>query len=289
MMRQQEADTLTDPDKLGIILAPFGTLSSAAYATYEAISQAYEKEFINHPIRLAFTSRLMRKKLAEREGFYVPGLLGALQDMQDLDCQRVVIQSLQIVPGQEFHQIAELVRSLKPIYGSGVPRLGLGLSLLSDLSECKAVSSLLAAIVRRAGLEIASGEERHEPKEAVLLAGHGTGHPSDALYSLLADILKKEHRNVFLAGIEGSTGLEQMLPDLKESGAERVLLMPFLLVAGGHAEKDLFGPGPRSWKSILEREGYSVLCYNRGLGESPEVLSIFMGHTRSALEKMKKT
>jgi len=287
-MREQEADILIDPDKLGIILAPFGTLSPAAYATYEAISQAYEKEFFNHPIRLAFTSRLMRKKLAEREGISVPGLLGALQEMQDLDCRGAVVQSLQIVPGQEFHQIAELVRSLRPISCSGVPCLGLGLPLLSDLSDCMTVSSLLAALIPRADFEIASGEERHKLREAVLLAGHGTGHPSDALYSLLAGILKKKHRNVFLAGIEGSVGLEELLPDLKESGAERVRLMPFLLVAGGHAEKDLFGPDPRSWKSILEREGYSVLCHHRGLGESPEVLSIFMEHTRSALEKIKK-
>ncbi|MRR36028.1 hypothetical protein EG829_15400, partial [bacterium] len=68
----------------GIILAPYGTLSPAAYSTYEAIVKAYEKEFPLHPVRLAFTSRLMKKRLQEKEGISVPGLLGALQDMQDL-------------------------------------------------------------------------------------------------------------------------------------------------------------------------------------------------------------
>ena len=124
----------------------------------------------------------------------------------------------------------------------------------------------------------------------MLLAGHGTGHPSDALYSLLASILEKEHRNVFLGSIEGAFGLEELLPDLKDSGAERVLLMPFLLVAGGgsHAENDLFAGDEKSWKSILEREGYAVLCHHRGLGESAEIWSIFLDHTRSALQMIAK-
>ena len=272
----------------GIILAPYGTLSLAAYSTYEAIVKAYEKEFPMHPVRLAFTSRLMKKRLQEKEGISVPGLLGALQDMQDLGCQKVVVQSLQILPGKEFHQIAELVRSLRSGRGPGIPLLELGLPLLSGLADCRAVSSVLPALISRTGVDISLKGEGHESREAVLLAGHGTGHPSDALYSLLASILEKEHRNVFLGSIEGAFGLEELLPDLKESGAERVLLMPFLLVAGGHAENDLFAGDEKSWKSILEREGYAVLSHYRGLGESAEILSIFLDHTRSALQMIAK-
>lgn len=110
----------------------------------------------------------------------------------------------------------------------------------------------------------------------MLLAGHGTGHPVDALYCLLAGILKNQHRNVYLASIEGALGLDDILPLLKESGAERVPIMPFMLVAGGHAEKDLFGANEESWKSIL-REGYAVLSHNQGSGDSLEIVSLFMG------------
>jgi len=120
----------------------------------------------------------------------------------------------------------------------------------------------------------------------VLLAGHGTNHPADALYCLLASILDKQYRNVFLASIEGAFGLEDLLPALKERGAERILLMPFMLVAGGHAEKDLFGVDPQSWKSILEREGYQVSSHNQGMGESSEVISLFLERTRRAMDKM---
>lgn len=277
---------MADISKRGIVLAPYGSLSLAALATYERIVQVYEKEFPGFAIRLAFTSTLMRKRLAEKKGITVPGLLGALQELQDLGCNRVAVQSLQIVPGGEFHQIAELVYSLRSGHTYGIPGLELGLPLLSSISDCRTVSSMLPALISRAGVDILSKKDGQGSREAVLLAGHGTSHPADALYRLLAGILKNQHRNVYLTSIEGALGLDDILPLLKESGAERVLIMPFMLVAGGHAEKDLFGANEESWKSILEREGYAVLSYNQGLGDSLEIVSLFMGRTKSALEKM---
>lgn len=281
-----EVIMMADKSKAGIVLAPYGSLYSPALATYERIVQVYEKKFSGYGIRLAFTSSLMRKRLAEKKGINVPGLLGALQELQDLGCNRVAVQSLQIVPGGEFHQIAELVHSLRSGRAFGVPGLELGLPLLSGLSDCRTVSSMLPALISRAGVDIPSKGDGQGSREAVLLAGHGTGHPADALYCLLAGILKSQHRNVYLASIEGALGLEDILPDLRESGAESILLMPFMLVAGGHAEKDLFGADPQSWKSILEREGYAVRSYNQGLGDSLEIVSLFLERTKSALEKM---
>jgi sirohydrochlorin cobaltochelatase len=76
-----------------------------------------------------------------------------------------------------------------------------------------------------------------------------------------------------------------LLPELKGCGARVVRLLPFLLVAGGHAENDIFGCSPASWKSTLEREGYEVVVDRRGLGERAEIVSRFLEHTRNALEK----
>ena len=118
----------------------------------------------------------------------------------------------------------------------------------------------------------------HEPeKEAVLLAGHGTGHPADALYSLMARVLEKDHSNVFLGTIEGFPGLSEMVAELKSLGTRKVRLLPFLLVAGGHAENDIAGAAPESWKSTLEREGFEVEVQLRGLGETEGIVSILIG------------
>jgi sirohydrochlorin cobaltochelatase len=76
------------------------------------------------------------------------------------------------------------------------------------------------------------------------------------------------------------------LPELNGSGVRVVRLLPFLLVAGVHAENDIFGMSPTSWKSTLEREGYEVVADRRGLGERAEIVTLFLEHTRNALEKV---
>ena len=285
-------------EKTGIVLAPYGTLFPPALATYDQIKRAYELEFPGLPIRLAFTSRLMRKRLLEKEGISVQSLLSALAELHDLGIESVVVQSLQIVPGGEFHQVAALVQGLKDSRRQAFSRLETGLPLLSDLPDCRRISSLLPSFWSggASNANAADGITDEKPprefslwdpeREAVLLVGHGTGHPADALYSLMAQILKREHRNVFLGTIEGFSGLEDLLPELKGCGAKVVRLLPFLLVAGGHAENDIAGQSPESWKSTLEREGFEVAADLRGLGESPEIVSLFLEHTRNALEKM---
>ena len=98
---------------IGIVLAPYGTLFPSALATYDQIQKTYEREFPGSPVRLAFTSHLMRKRLQENEGISVLSLPAALAELHDLGSESVVVQSLQIVPGGEFHQVAALVQGLK--------------------------------------------------------------------------------------------------------------------------------------------------------------------------------
>ena len=264
---------------IGIVLAPYGSLYPSARATYDQIRNAYERIFPGSPVRLAFTSRTMMARLLEKEGISAPSLPAALADLHNLGLENVVIQSLQIVPGVEFHQVAALVqgwKGTKPAFS----RIEIGLPLLSSLSDCRRVSSLLPAFCS------GPAYRRDLEKEAVLLVGHGTGHPADALYSLMSMVLKKGHKNVFLGTMEGFTSLAELLPELKSSGVKIVRLLPFLLVAGGHAENDIFGQSPLSWKSTLERVGYEVVVDRHGLGERREIVSLFLEHTRNALEKM---
>jgi sirohydrochlorin cobaltochelatase len=236
----------------------------------------------------------MRRRLRETEGINILSPQSALAELSEEGTGRVVVQSLQIVPGGEFHQMASWAADQKRRMPDH-PCLQIGLPLLSGLQDCRRVSSLLPSFFREnahhrspekeamktARMEVMTAEV----KEAVILVGHGTGHPADALYSLLHQILRKEHGNVFLGTMEGYYGIDNLLADLCGSGAEVVRLLPFLLVAGGHAENDIFGTGSASWMSILEKEGYEVAADRRGLGDREEAVSLFLEHTRNALEK----
>jgi sirohydrochlorin cobaltochelatase len=288
-------------ERPAIVLAPYGSLSPQALATYERIRSAYERTFPGTLVRLAFTSQLMIKRLQEKEGITVASPLEALAELHSLGCKSVVVQSLQIVPGEEFHLLASLVHGQELESQKEMPAfdcLEIGLPLLSSLEDCRLVSKALPAMWNGSGSvdgvnarewqrhSSQSLQDRDPEKEAILLVGHGTGHPADALYSLMARVLEKDHGNVLLGTLEGFPGLSEMVAELKGSGARKVTLLPFLLVAGGHAEKDIAGAGPESWKSTLEREGFEVYARLWGLGEMEGIVSIFLEHTRKAMLNM---
>ncbi len=269
-----------------IILAAYGSAYPGALATYDRIKTAYERAFPGSRVLLAFTSQAMRLGLAKIEGRSIPSPLAALAELQDQGQKAVIVQSLHIVPGAEFHQLFSLIRGLESVQGKfGFEHLEMGLPLLSSLEDCQKVSSLLSPTWDRITVNGRAQKSPRDPeKEAVALVGHGTGHIADSLYSLLAQVLEKDHRNVFLGTLEGFPGIEELILHLKGSGTKKVRLLPFLLVAGGHAVEDIAGSGPKSWKSILAREGFDVEASLWGLGENEEMAAIFIEHTRRALE-----
>ena len=288
---------IDSPEKTGMLLVPYGSASPRAMATYEKILALYRKDYPGMPVLLAFTSRLMIKRLQEREGIAIPNIEEALGKLSGQGCKQVVVQSLQIVPGGEFHRLVSISREYEKKDADPEKRLKItiGLPLLSCLEDCRRVSEALPDLWRPSrDAESKEGDETVrksqfavEPKkDAVLLAGHGTGHPADAIYSQMAQVLKKDYGQVLLGTIEGFPGLLEMIDELKATGVQKVRLHPFLLVAGGHAENDISGPAPDSWKSTLERAGIEVDFHLSALGEIEGIVQILKEHSLKALEEM---
>lgn len=270
-----------------ILLAAFGSLQPSAFTTYENIKRSYEREYPNSEVRIAFTSNFIRRRLKEAN-ISSQNPLTALSELQDQGFSDIIVQPLQIVPGKEFHEIASLVQSLKCIRGRlGFRSIALGMPLLGSIDDCKKASSALGSVFA----ELISANRQKDRDEnpidgtAIVLVGHGTGHPADSLYSQMALILESSYKNIFLGTLEGYPGLDDVLFSLKESQIEKVAMMPFLLVAGGHALEDIAGAGGRSWRTILEREGINVGVYLRGLGDEEGIIKLFLEHTSDAMKK----
>ncbi len=284
--------------KTGMLLVPYGSASLRAMATYEKILALYRKDFPGMPVLLAFTSRLMIKRLEEREGIAIPNIKESLGTLSGQGCKQVVVQSLQIVPGGEFHRLVSISREYEREQADPEKRLkiSIGLPLLSGLEDCQRVSKILPDLWNEPAKDGGSnagdetgriGQFAAESKdEVVLLAGHGTGHPADAIYSQMAQVLKKDYGQVLLGTIEGFPGLLEMIDELKATGMQKVRLRPFLLVAGGHAKNDISGPDPDSWKSTLERAGLEVDFHLSALGEIEGIVQILKEHSLKALEEM---
>jgi sirohydrochlorin cobaltochelatase len=280
------------PDKkMGIVLVSYGSLNSQAWATYEKIRSDYVKAFPGADVRLAFTSDFMRRVLLEKQGIFFHSPLTALAELFNQGCRNVVAQSLHVVPGSEFQHMASSVHVQKNVREkSCFGNLEIGTPLLSSLQDCMKVSKALRPEFQSSEIE---GQDHENESFAVseevayVLMGHGTSRSANRVYSQMAKVLKENQKNVFLGTLEGFPGIDEVLLQTKKSGVKKVILMPFLLVAGGHALVDLAGDSANSWRSVFDREGFRTEVILKGLGENDAVVDIFVEHTRKAVLMLK--
>jgi sirohydrochlorin cobaltochelatase len=274
-----------------ILLVVFGTSYPEAQAAYENIERVYREKFPQAEVRIAFTSDFIRRKLLDRDNVTIDNPLTALAHLNDEGYINVVVQSLHVIPGEEFHDLANIVESVRGIEGKfGFLNLVLGEPLLMNLEDYRNVSRALASQFE----QNTTGTERtphSSPRDAgqmaVIFMGHGTEHSANSAYSQIANILAEDHENVFLGTVEGYPGYDEVLASLNESGVKKARLIPFMVVAGDHALNDLTGNESESWKSMLEKEGFEIDYNLLGMGENDGIVEIFVGHTKEAFAKFK--
>ncbi|MDD2902812.1 MAG: sirohydrochlorin cobaltochelatase [Syntrophales bacterium] len=257
------------PTKPAIVLAAFGT-STAAFETYSHFELEVKKRFPDHEIRWAFTSHKVRRKVAREKRQQLKDLPTTLRDLKAAGYSRVAVQSLHIVPGAEWDK--KVVQESRKIPGL---KVALGKPLLSDNKDQELVLRALA---------------RTFPKDlrntAVILVGHGSPSPvGEKAYLEFARRLSSRYPNVFLGTVEGKPTRKEVMAAVKKSGANTVVLRPFLFVAGEHVAKDILGHDPESWKSeLLKQKAYRIEGITRGLGYQEGIVAIFLDHLARALE-----
>lgn len=64
--------------------------------------------------------------------------------------------------------------------------------------------------------------------------------------------------------------------------------MPFMMVAGDHANNDMAGDEEDSHKAILEKMGFQVETRLQGLGENKKIRSIFVERANEAWNALVK-
>ena len=285
-----------------ILLAMFGTTVEPALQGLLAIKLAMEQAFPHTPVRLAFTSnqirRIWHKRAADpaylaahpdipQEILQVQGVLATIANLQDRGYHTLVVQSTHIAPAEEFHDLAAYVkaltsiRTMKPRW-QPFRKIALGRPLLGTYSLTHPYSEDISI----AAEALADDAELARRQGAALVyMGHGNpSFPSGGLYLEFAARMRQIYPDVLtlIGTVEGFPGLEAVLEDLRQHAVQRVVLKPFLLVAGDHATRDLTGPGADSWQSVLTRAGLAVIPALGGLGEQPTVARIFVDHAAEA-------
>ncbi|MBW2016824.1 MAG: sirohydrochlorin cobaltochelatase [Deltaproteobacteria bacterium] len=288
-------------DKRAVVLASFGTSYPSALNGILNIREQIQKAFPGLEVRLAFTSNIIRNIWHERQKdkqfigkhpdiprdvLFVKGPLAAIAELQDEGYRTIIVQSTHIYDGEEYTDLCSYLRGLNSIRTikakyrpfeklvAGRPALGKNgpePDYHEDMAE--------AAKALRADVEMAK-----ERGAALVYMGHGNETYSTGVYAEFQKVMRKTYPGVgiFVGTVEGFPSREDVLFSLKHAGIRKVILKPFMVVAGDHARNDMAGSEEDSWKSVFEREGIRVTCVIQGLGENPEWAKIYLRHMMDA-------
>ena len=123
--------------------------------------------------------------------------------------------------------------------------------------------------------------------EALVLMGHGTTHYANSVYAALDYTFKDlGYPRTFLGTVEAYPSMESLKKQLRALSPQKLILAPFMVVAGDHAIHDMSGEDEDSWRSQFEAEGYQVSCVMKGLGEYPGVRKMYLTHMETARKSL---
>lgn len=255
----------------GILVVSFGTsYTTTRELCIKSVENKIAASFPAYEVRRAFTSSMVIKKLKERDKIFVDNTEEALTKMKEAGFKEVIVQPLHIIPGVEYEKIRKAVESFKK--DGSFEKIALGRPLLYQVRDYKIAVEALQKQIPDLNSD-----------QAVVLMGHGTYHFSNACYVCLQSVLDDEKLNVFLATVEGYPELSDIIPKLKAKEITEITLMPYMLVAGDHAQNDMTGESGDSWENVLRKEGFAVNIYLHGLGENPAYQDIYVEHVKDAI------
>jgi sirohydrochlorin cobaltochelatase len=292
--------------KNAVVLAMFGTTVEPALQSLINIQTKIEKKFPNTKVRIAFTSNIIRKKWQERSKnseyikahpeipkdiLHVKTPLATIADLQNDGYDSIVIQPTHVSMGEEFLDLHTYVKGLmdmgtfkkpkyKPFYKIALGRPALG-TYGTKFPYSEDIATLVEAMAPDAELA-------KQKKAGIVYLGHGNEYfpGNGGAYLELASKMRKAYPGVVttIGTVEGFPGIEDVLESLRLYRVKKVILKPFMVVAGDHSMNDMAGDEEDSWKSILVKNGYDVVTVTEGLGENNQFADIFVNHAADAAE-----
>ena len=288
--------------KHAVVLAMFGTTVEPALQGLLNIRQQMRRAYPGTPVRIAFTSNIIRKIWQKRakdpdyarahpevpaDILRVQGPLATIANLQDAGYDTIVVQPTHIAPAEEFLDLTSYVQALasidtikkkfKPFH-----KLVIGRPLLGTFGPAHPYGEDIKAAVRAMKPD---ADRARQQSAALVYMGHGNDFfPSGGSYLQFQHEMRQAYPDVLtvVGTVEGYPGLDQVVAQLKEAGVRKVVVQPFMIVAGDHATNDMAGPEEDSWKSVMEKAGIDVVPVLHGMGENDRVAEIFVRHAADA-------
>ena len=217
----------------------------------DLIENEVRAKYGSEKVERAYTSGVIRRIVERKEGIHIFDQNEGLEALKNKGYDEIITMSLHILDGIEYAKLSDKYGKItKP--------------LLATDEDYK---------------RIVNNEEFNsfEGNDAIVFMGHGSESAADSTYQRLQEeYVKAGKDNIFIATVEGQVTIEDVIQKLKGRGFSKILLKPFMIVAGDHAKNDMASDEEDSWKTILQNEGYEVTPLLKGMGEYEFIRKMFM-------------
>lgn len=308
---QVKAKKAQSGNKKALLLVAFGSTWENAHKTFKNIVADYEGDaaFKSYDVYFAFTSAICINRSREGEhyasqDFYAPNYW--LEAIGREKYEEVRVQSLHIIPGEEFLRLRDsYIKDFKNnIYGDldnkyleeGV-KVFVGGPLMAEEEDVEAVASVL------------NNEFSKYVQNGNLMAFLGHGNPENRnygngniRYNQLEEALQEKNPNFFVATVDQKDNLLEDLYDRMQQQNRplqgvTITLHALMCIAGDHAHNDMSGIENEgdSWREFFVENGLKCEydgndanpannCILKGLGDYASIRAIWKQHTKDAEE-----
>ena len=266
--------------KKAILIVSFGTTyPGTRQKNITAIREQVQALYPDVLIEEAVSSTIVRKAMRTREDIEAKSPAEGLEALKEKGATNVVVLPTHIIDGIENHRMKQVVQE----YAQDFALIAVADALLATEEDYE--------IVAKALWESLKDEVGDAP---LILMGHGTEHAADGSYAILETAIRNyADHEIYIATVEGAVTIEDVIARMQKKHAsstnkkmsnQRVVVTPFMLVAGDHANNDMAGDELDSWKSTLASQGFEVVPVVKGLGEYAEVREMYAEHLRRIIK-----
>lgn len=265
-------------NKTAVVITPYGT-STTASATYDFYEERLKSRVSDVDVFRAYTSDKIRENANKSLPKDSPERLLSVAEQTEkliaMGYEKIFFNSLHVFMALEFNKIVEQIK----------PHMSNPDVIVKTTAPLIVTNNTMLAVLEKM-------EEYFAEDKLNLLAMHGSKTQSK-LYKDFKRVAESQYKNVLAAAVDGEPEDKPMLEKAIKKDFDKINIIPFMFVAGRHAEEDLMGKTD-SWKSFLENAGKTVECETvemdgnkifKGLGFRENIADMYIDLLTSTIER----
>lgn len=296
--KQEHGNNKIDDGRTAIVLACFGTTEPNGISSIINIQQKVKNAFPNIPVKITFTSNIIRSVWKDRQAeaekwlsqgipnevLYIKGIISTFGELQEKGYTNIIVQPTHIAHMEQYQDLLSYVQamnSIKTVKTKWKPfkKIAIGRPALGTIGSQYDYHDDMKIALETLDKDVALAKKQ---KAVLVYMAHGNEHWSTGIYCEAQKMMREIYPDIqtYIGSVEGFPSLDDVVKSVEHAKLDNIVLKPFMIVAGDHAINDMASDEEDSWKSVLIKRGFKVFPSLVGLGSNDSFAEIFVQHIK---------